>query len=313
LAELIAALALFVGPNPPYVLPSVAYGDAQHAWAGTATGIYATADGGAHWRSVSRSEGAGLVAVDATHAWALGANGVTVRTTDGVSWRSLGVQHLLRLSFVDRRNGFALGRDDFVLRTQDAGATWAPVRGPQRLQSLCFGSATTGWVARGGTVWTTADAGVHWHARTLIKGAIPDLYCRGNDVWAVFHEGAAAGTEGYDVFASFDAGRTWHERYASPFVRGMPHVSNYSGPVAALGGGDAVLEGSCSPCGNGYGTVTFVHGAVRTTLRAKIPGPFAFADRLHGLALLSPSPPGPLSIYRTSDGGRTWRRAFTLG
>ena len=91
----------------------------------------------------------------------------------------------------------------------------------------------------------------------------------------------------------------------------MPHVSNYSGPVAVLGGGDAVLEGSCGPC-EGYGTVTFVHGAVRTTLHKVIPGPFAFADRSHGLALLSPSPPGSLRIYSTSDGGRSWRRVSTL-
>ena len=310
--ELVAALALFVGPTPPYVLPSLVFADAQHAWAGGEGGILATSDGGAHWRVVWHGAGSTLDAVDATHAWALTDNGVTIRTTDGAHWRALGVQHLLRLSFASASDGFALGRDDFVMRTHDGGATWTPTGGPQRLQSICFGSAKTGWVARNGTVWTTSDAGSHWHAHTIVRAKqgfpIPDLYCRGKDVWIVLHEGAAAGTEGYRIFRSFDGGASWRAVFGS-FASPLPRVSNYSGPIAALGEGDAVLEGSCSPC-NGYGTVTFVHGSIRTTLSAARPGPVAFADRRRGLAILTPSPRGLPAVYRTLDGGRTWKRVF---
>jgi len=309
--ELVAALALFVGPSPPYILPSVAWGDAQHAWVGSAHGIVATADAGTTWRVESHAEGSGLDAVDATHAWALSSNGVTLRTTDGVHWRSLGVQHLLRLSFVDRSHGFALGRDDVVLRTTDGGVTWRPTGGPQRLQSICFTDARTGWVARGGVVWSTHDAGAHWRPHTLVRASVPDLYCGNGDVWAVLHEGAAAGTEGYDIFASTNGGTTWHERYASPFIRGLPHVSNYSGPVAVLGDSDAVLEGSCAPCG-GYGTVTIVHGQIRATLRDVQPGPMAFGDPLRGLLVLPAARNGVLDVWRTADGGAHWRRVRTL-
>ena len=77
--ELIAALALAVGPTPPYITPSIAWGDAQHAWAGGFGGIVATSNGGASWHVVSRSMGSGIVAVDATHAWALDTSGVTIR------------------------------------------------------------------------------------------------------------------------------------------------------------------------------------------------------------------------------------------
>lgn len=316
--ELVAALALAVGPAPPYLTPSLAWGDARHAWAGGSGGIVATSDGGASWRRVWRGEGSGLVAVDAKHAWALSTNGVTFHTTDGLHWRSLGVQHLLRLSFADRSNGFALSRDDVVLRTRNGGLSWTPTGGPQRLQSICFAGARTGWVARAGTVWTTRDAGVHWRARKLHPARqgfpIPDLYCGGRDVWVVLHEGAAAGTEGYRVFRSLDRGASWRAVFGT-FAAALPQVSAYSGPIAALGGGAAVLEGSCAPCG--FGTVTFVRtrdgGRTfrRGVLRAVAPGPVAFATRTLGLVILKPLARGLPAIYRTRDGGRSWRRVFS--
>jgi hypothetical protein len=314
--ELLAALAVAVGPTPPYLTPSLAWGDARHAWAGGAGGIVATSDAGASWRIVWRGEGSGLVAADTTHAWALSTNGVTIRTSDGVHWRPLGVQHLLRLSFADATRGFALERDDFVVRTRNGGASWTPTGGPQRLQSICFADARTGWVARAGTVWTTHDAGAYWQARKLMAARqgfpIPDLYCRGHDVWLVLHEGAAAGTEGYRIFRSLDGGATWRAVFGT-FVPRLPQVSAYSGAIAALGGGAAVLEGSCAPCGPG--TVTFVRTTnggrtfARTTIPASASGPLAFTTRKLGLAIVTSTRRVP-TIYRTRDGGRTWRAVF---
>ena len=91
-----------------------------------------------------------------------------------------------------------------------------------------------------------------------------------------------------------------------------PHWPAYPAPalVAALGGAAAVLEGSCGPCG--AGSVTFVRAPNRgrVTLRNVRPGPFAFATRTLGLAILTPSPRGVPAIYRTTDGGRTWARSY---
>ena len=163
-------------------------------------------------------------------------------------------------------------------------------------------------------MWTTRDGGGRWtHARLLPTRQgfpIPQLACRGSDVWVVFHEGAAAGTEGYRVLRSLDGGSTWRAVLATPMQSRLPSISNYSGPIAVIGGGEAVLEGSCSPC-DGYGTVTIVHGSVRKTLRGVSPGPIAFADRRRGLAVLTPSPRGLPAIYRTLDGGKTWKRVFS--
>jgi photosystem II stability/assembly factor-like uncharacterized protein len=312
--ELVAALVLIIGPVPPNG-PTIAWGDAQHVWAGGGGGILASSTGGTAWRRQTRWPALQLSAVDARHAWALSEQGLTIRTTDGVHWRSLGVQHLLSIGFVDARHGYAIERDDFLMRTSDGGVTWRPTGGPQRLQSMCFSTASTGWVARGGAVWTTHDSAHAWKQTTLRPARqgfpVPELGCRGRDVWVLFHEGAAAGTEGYHAYRSLDAGATWKAVLATPFDARLPHISNYSGPFSVIGGHAAVFEGSCSPCGSG--TVTFVrtvdggHTFARTTLRNLRPGAVAFADRRHGLAVLTPSPRGAPAVWRTVDGGRRWR------
>ena len=311
MVELAAAAALVVGP-PSLAGPTIAWGDAHHAWAGGGGGIVVTTNAGVGWRVQSRRPTRQLVAVDGSHAWALSRD-LTLRTTDGRHWRSLGAQGLLRLSFVDRSHGFALERLYYLLRTRDGGGTWTPMGGPKRLQSLCFANAHTGWVARDGTVWTTHDGGRHWMKRTLMRPRhgfpIAELYCRGSAVWLVLHDGAAAGTEGYTIFRSLDGGTTWRAVFAS-FSTRLPTVSNYAGPIAVLGSGVAVLEGACPACG--FGSVTFVRMPKRrrATVKNALPGPVAFATRTLGLAVLLRPPRRRPTIYRTTDGGRTWRPSF---
>jgi photosystem II stability/assembly factor-like uncharacterized protein len=312
--ELVLALALFVGPLPPSG-PTIAWGDATHAWAGGGGGILASSDGGVTWRQQTRAPALQLAATDARHAWALSEQGVTSRTTDGVHWRTLGVQHLMRLSFVDAMHGFALERDDFVMRTTDGGVTWKPTGGPNRLQSICFSDARTGWAARNGTVFTTHDGGAHWTSKLLLRAPdgnapMPELSCHGRDVWAMVTTGAAAGSQAYAVYRSRDAGATWQALYAQFLRKGLPSISSYAGPIAALGHGDAVLEGACAACG-GYGTVTIIHGAIRKTFSSAWPGPVAFEDARHGLLVTQAARTELPSVWRTADGGRRWTRVLS--
>jgi photosystem II stability/assembly factor-like uncharacterized protein len=309
MAELALALALLIGPTPP-LGPTVAWGDARHAWVGGGGGIFGSSDGGATWRKQTRVPALQFAATDARHAWALTDQGQTIRTTDGVHWGYLGVQHLLRLSFGDARQGFALERNDFVVRTRDGGVTWQMTGGPNRLQSICFSSARTGWVARSGTVWTTHDAGAHWKETQLLRPRqgfpVPELGCRGSAAWVVFRGGVAAGSEGYAVFRSLN-GKTWRAVYGQFMRRGLPKIDATAGPLAVLPGGGAVLEGFCGPCGRGR--VTLVEGARRTRFADWLPGPLAFADRRHGLLLLTRASTGAPSVWRTTD-GRAWNRVF---
>ena len=173
-------------------------------------------------------------------------------------------------------------------------ATAALALGPQPPNvPLAFADASHGWLARGGTIF--AKLGSVWRPmrlRPTQQGLpIPALGCRGSAVWVVFHEGAGAGTEGYEVYRSLDGGRTWREVLATPAQRRLPSISNYSGPFAVLRGGSAVLAGSCSPCG-ARGTVTVVRTAdggrtfARRTLRGQALQGLAAPDAGHVWLLL---------------------------
>jgi hypothetical protein len=121
----------------------------------------------------------------------------------------------------------------------------------------------------------------------------------------IFHEGAAAGTEGYRVFRTVGGG-AWRAVLASPFQRRLPSISNYAGPFAVLGGGGAVFTGSCAPCA-GLATTTLVRtldggkSFTRTALGGPVPSAVNFVDPLLGWLVAGHQ------LEQTIDGGRRWR------
>jgi photosystem II stability/assembly factor-like uncharacterized protein len=200
-----------------------------------------------------------------------------------------------------------LTRDGVLVVSDDAGRSWVEARAPGLVQSECFSTRRDGWVARGGTVWSTRDGGAHWLRRRLRAGPqeLPDVGCSNRDAWVVFHEGAAAGTEGYHVFHSL-GGRPWRAVLASPFQRRLPSISNYAGPFTVLGRGAAVFTGSCAPCA-GLATATVVRTVdggrsfTRTALGGPPPTAIDFLDIRRGWIVA-----GRLLLH-TVDGGRHWR------
>jgi len=214
-----------------------------------------------------------------------------------------------------------LDRDGIVLATVDGGVRWDVVRTPRRVvQSECFSAVRRGWVARGGTVWSTGNGGRSWTPSRLLRDSqgfpVPQLECRGSSVWALFHHGAAAGSEGYVVYRSLSGGASWKPVLAQ-FVRpNLPRIDAYAGPFAVAGRFAAVFVGSCSPCGRGTTSVLRTANGGRTfsrvrTFKAAFPGPVAFADSVHGYLVTVPVQGARRGIvWRTSDGGRSWRRVF---
>jgi len=300
---------------------AVAFVDSQHGWVGGRVGLFSTTDGH-RFRLVFRAPIVGIQALDKKHAWALTGDGFVLRTTDGYGWTRLGAAHLFSVEFVDARNGFALTRDGVVVRSTDGGRSWPQLRTPGLMQAQCFSSTRDGWVARSGAVWATHDGGTKW-TRTRLGNKLlgqtqPALQCSGRAVWALFAGGAAAGSQGYEVFRSLDGGRSWRAILAGLVSTRLPRISNYPGPFAALGAGRAVFEGSCSPCGNG--TLTFV-GTIdggRTFSRVTpfdgyFPGPISFVDARNGWLLADPVRGKRRTVlFRTRDGGRHWRRVATF-
>jgi photosystem II stability/assembly factor-like uncharacterized protein len=285
-------------PAPP--ASAVAFVDGQHGWVGGAHGLLGTSDGRT-FRVESRSPIIGISAFDRARAWALTGTGFVLRTSDGNHWTNLGAPHLFRVQFVDARVGYGMNRDGILLRSGDAGKTWKRMRTPVLVQSECFATRQAGWVARGGTVWATRDGGVSWARATLRAGPqeLPELNCSEGGAWVLFHEGAAAGTEGYHVFRSVTGG-PWRPVYASPFQRRLPSLSNYAGPFTVLRSGGAVLTGSCAPCA-GAGTATLVTAYGRATWAGPAPTAVGFLDARHGWIVSG------RRLRETTDAGRHWR------
>jgi photosystem II stability/assembly factor-like uncharacterized protein len=303
---------------------AIAFVDQRHGWAGGRGGLLGTSDGKT-FRVESRASIVGISAFDRTRAWAITRDGFMLRTFDGRHWSRLGAPHLVRLQFVDARVGFGLTDDGVVMRSGDSGVSWRRSTTPTPVQSECFASRRDGWVARQGTVWSTHDSGRTWQPSRLRPQRqgfpLPNLECRADDAWVVFHEGAAAGTEGYHVYRTRDGGSTWRAVLASPFQRRLPSISNYAGPFEALGHGVAVLTGGCAPC-DGAGTTTIVRtldGGRRFTRATPFHGYTAravsFVDGrrgwlLTGKHLASATAVNGGILWSTTDGGRHWRPAL---
>ena len=274
-------------PLPP--ASAVAFVDGQHGWAGGAGGLLGTSDGRT-FRVEVRAPIIGISAFDRARAWALTGDGFVLHTSDGRHWSRLGAPHLFRVQFVDARVGFGLTRDGVLVVSGDAGRSWVQARAPGLVQSECFTTRRDGW--RSG------------------PQELPDVGCRAGDAWVVFHEGAAAGTEGYRVFRSLGGGR-WRAVLASPFQRKLPAISNYAGAFTVVGHGTAVFTGNCAPCA-GLATATVVRTVdggssfTRTALGGPAPSAVSFLDARRGWLVAG------RQLEGTNDGGRHWRAVVRL-
>jgi photosystem II stability/assembly factor-like uncharacterized protein len=310
---------------PPPAIGAVAFADARSGWAAGRGGILATRDEGRTWQRQADVTVDELTVVDARHAWARRRNGRLLRTTDGTSWTPVGSARVVRVQFVTRTTGFALTSGGRLLRSTDGGTTWTPRATPGRVQSSCFATASTGWTARAGVVWTTHDDGTHWRrTHVFAKRGVPELGCARRDVWVLYHEGAALGHEGYDVFRSLDSGATWRHVLTNQFTSGLhlPEISAMSGPFAALGNGVAIFVGGCGPCDN-FGTTSIVRtidGGRSFSHATPFYGYFAravaFSDARRGWILTGPhsgsaQPANVGIVWSTNDGGRHWERRVT--
>jgi photosystem II stability/assembly factor-like uncharacterized protein len=309
-AVVVACLASAAGagvrPNGSYG-PVVVFADANHGWAAGHGGIFGTTDGGASWRLESTRPVQLLDAADAQHAWALGGS-TLLRTTDGANWFVASRAGLPVVDFVDRERGYALGPYGGLLETRDAGSTWTRLHAPLA-ETLCATSSAV-WLARANIVWRVeggrAVRQLAAHLPGTGPGWAPTLSCADDDVWALFTGGAAGGSQAYRVLRSLDRGSTWKTVFGGlPDDKPRP-LDAYSGPIQAFGRGAAVLSGFCGACG--AGTTEFVttcdggatiHRSPQLDLGP--PGGFWFLDLSYGFFVTN------RALWRTSDGGRSWR------
>lgn len=282
-------------------------------WAGQK--LQRTTDGGAHWSDVTPpshydASSASTYFLDATHAWIVETSGNvdTWRTADGGRTWDQGAAirgasyPSPRLYFLDAAHGWmvltpmpAQGLyDEVMYGTSDGGLHWTRLAASQRNEeSGCtwlapaFATPTDGWLPLSCTspearpLLVTHDGGVTWSALQLPLAeagltcpcTVNALTTFGEEDAAVLVVGSAAGVEAQRLFMTADGGNSWGQRTLPGEVQ---LVVDFIDPV---------------------------HGWA-------IAGPSAMFDKTSSADF--PQQPGvTLPLYRTDDGGLTWKQMNT--
>jgi photosystem II stability/assembly factor-like uncharacterized protein len=320
------------GATSPSVVPAVPHSpftavdfvDTQHGWMADADGILATSDGGATWTRQHSAHGSitSFDFLDATHGWAVGSEGVLV-TSDGSTWTRVSDEDLASVDFVSSTSGWGFPApapgpgSSRLLHTSDGGKTWTPDPAGIGFESVCFVDSTTGYAGMRGTVLKTTDGGSTWETISQVPGQwfASQLQCpEPNTVWALFTGEGAAGTLDYAAFRSGDGGSTWTAELTSPLesnstdFNGVPTISNYPGPFAAVSADDAVFFGYCPACKAASTVMRTTDGTTwtRSTIDGFLPEQASFADAQHGWMVAQNGFQGDDVVLATSDGGATW-------
>jgi photosystem II stability/assembly factor-like uncharacterized protein len=168
-----------------------------------------------------------------------------------------------------------------------------------------------------GQLWYSADDGVHWAQRVA---GCPDGFSfparlsavTADDLWLACAGQPAAGSEGKAVLRSADGGQHWttvalNEGNAVPGL-GKFVLGGYLNSLVALSDRVAFI-------GLDRGTLyVSSDGGATWGTAAGWPGPelffhdLQFVDATHGWAVAGQGP-ADTTIYRTTDGGRTWTGA----
>ncbi len=263
---------------------------------------------------------------------------------------------ILHAHMVSASVGWAL-TGGAVLRTVDGGRTWTNVTPMSLLKTAhfvnlannprdreaAFLNASTAWVvqfptsaanayrgvATGAVVYRTTDAGRSWSAssiRTTNEGGYLDVL-NSSVGWLLTYGGAAAGSEGADLWSTADGGRTWQKAASADPV---PHTASV-GTLPFLGDKYGVLFTSAadgwvgvSDPKVGQATVYWTNSAGQRWMAAHPPVPSAYAScnaftgAPAGGWLVLPvnlecGMPGPVIVFdRSEDAGETWTPGTAL-
>ena len=275
-------------PTPPNDLVSVAFVDAQTGWASAGRAVETTTDGGTTWHQqyVGQAPIVDLEFVNRSVGWAVTAQALLATTDGGQQWGVLPApaQPLRHVDFISPRLGWGIVAGGTLWHTSDGGHTWTTPSPAAHVQSVCFSDASHGWAANGPAVQRTADGGHTWQPMFTAPlgtsfGWSATVRCEGMQVaWVLFAgEIGLAGHEPYVLYRTLDSGQHWQamleEQYSSP---GYPTVHAPQGP----------------------GTY---------------PGPLVIVNAATAMFLgWSAAEGGTIEIFRTTNGGRTWKGSVIL-
>lgn len=178
-----------------------------------------------------------------------------------------------------------------------------PGGGSGEIQTYTFADATHGWLVKGNAIWASTDGGQTWTKRYEHDSAVTGLdFISAERGWVAADDG---------LLATSDGGMTWqrvpaageHKFARVDFVDADHGWAYADQALIVTGDGGATWEPVATPCtGPKFG---FEFGR----------SPFSFVSRTVGFMVCGGEPSAgaqPKQLYRTGDGGRTWRAAGDL-
>jgi photosystem II stability/assembly factor-like uncharacterized protein len=234
----------------------VAFPTAQVGYAlDSSGGLFRTNDGGATWKTLDTGTTARpsqIAAPTTTTVILAGPTGMRRSTDSGGTFSTVSDKDVVKakLDAIDRAGSalFASGRRD-LLRSTDRGKTWKAIHKPAvnrrtaRLVQVDFLDAKTGYfLAEGGALWRTANAGRTW---TSLPGVGTDqaygiAFSSKNKGYLVIDRfGDVTQRSGF-LLKTTDGGGTWHPQ----FVVSTPILG--AGIAATSGATDYLLGGQSS-------------------------------------------------------------------
>ena len=245
------------------------------------------------------------------------------------------------------RVGWALGTSvcgtevcTALARTRDGGATWHSVPvpadvetpSPNGISRVRFANASDGWLF-GPQVWATHDGGTSWHPVATLGGPVISLEAAGGRVWGLV--GSAGGVSATVEAAPVDTD-DWKPVGPAAAAIGITlhgkvgYAVAPDGAIIALGpaGTAATVAALAAPSDTGVAVVCAADpgagSSTKTLLLSRdggrtwsTAGAAPRGGQTSGLAAASThtfvvaAASGASYLYRTTDGGETWKTVFT--
>jgi hypothetical protein len=201
--------------------------DSSTGWAATSNRLLWTNDGGASWKDISpphpnRDSYAGVFFVDQSDGWVLFSHQIEDQNDP--------IPHNPNSDWTF-----------YLAATQDGGSTWTTLQIPALLEAngnnseggqIVFGDRLNGWILVGHSqsfadLLHSSDGGLHWEWVTDYPEIAGEIRAVGAN--SLFIDGI--GPRGHQLYATWDAGRTFQEiRLAPPSAAGKAHYPHYDSP-----------------------------------------------------------------------------------